>query len=62
MLEHDKYITASEAAILWGLGESTLRAAFNKKDKRFSTDDYRKSGKVWLVKMSAMYKVYGEPN
>lgn len=57
----DEYITAAEAAEIWGLGESTLRVAFNKKDERFEKDDYRKSGKVWLVKKSAIYRVYGEP-
>ena len=45
---------------IWGLGESTLRAAFNNNDKRFMDEDYRKSGKVWLVKRSAMYRIYGE--
>ena len=59
-IAENEIITSQEAAMIWGLGESTLRTAFNNKDKRFNEGDYRKSGKIWLVKRSAMYKVYGE--
>lgn len=59
-ISENEMITSQEAALIWGLGESTLRSAFNNADKRFLEGDYRKSGKVWLVKRSAMYRVYGE--
>lgn len=57
----DEYITAAEATAKWGLSESTLRAAFNRKSKQFQPGEYKKSGKAWLVKLSAMYRIYGEP-
>lgn len=59
--ELDEYITIREASEKWKIGESTLRVAFNKKDKRFNEDEYRKSGNVWLVKQSVLYRNYGLP-
>lgn len=55
----DQVLTSSEACALWNMNESTLRRAFTNQDKRFFSDDYRKSGKVWIVKRTAMERVYG---
>ncbi|KNF07376.1 hypothetical protein CLPU_17c00010 [Gottschalkia purinilytica] len=64
-IAQNEMITAQEAGELWGLSESTLRKVFfnieNGKSNKFKENEYRKSGKVWLVKRSAMYREYGEP-
>lgn len=53
-----EFITASEATQLWGLGESTLRSAIRR--GQFEKDEYRKSGRIWLVSTKAMERMYGE--
>mgnify|MGYP001469523262 CR=1 FL=1 len=53
-----EFITASEAAELWGLGESTLRSAIHR--KRFKDGECKKPGRDWFVKVSAMKRLYGE--
>lgn len=55
----DKIYTAAEATKLWGLGESTLRSAIHR--GRFKENEVRKSGRIWLIKESAMKRLYGEP-
>jgi hypothetical protein len=50
--------TFSEAAELWGLGESTLRKA--RFDGRFLEGEIRQSGSTWLVTRQAMERLYGE--
>jgi hypothetical protein len=49
--------TFSEAAELWGLGESTLRKA--RFDGRFQEGEIRQSGSTWLVTSQAMERLYG---
>lgn len=56
-VDADEWISASEAAQKWGLGESTIRSAINR--KQFAKGEYRKSGSVWLVRESAMERLYG---
>ncbi len=52
-------LTFAEAAEKWGLGESTLRSAIHR--GRFEEGkEVRKSGKTWLITVSAMKRVYGE--
>lgn len=53
-------MTFAEATEKWGLGESTLRSMVNSNRLKEGLD-YRKSGKVWLIKKDAMVKLYGEP-
>lgn len=55
----DRIYTASEATKLWGLGKTTIRSAI--RSGRFKRGEVRKSGKVWLVKESAMKRLYGDP-
>ncbi|KNF08515.1 hypothetical protein CLPU_6c00010 [Gottschalkia purinilytica] len=64
-IAQNEMITAQEACELWGLSDSTLRKVFfnieNGKSNKFKENEYRKSGKVWLISRSAMYREYGEP-
>lgn len=55
----NEWITLSEAARRWGRADSTLRHAIRR--GRFLPDEVRKSGKVWLVRTSAMIRLYGKP-
>lgn len=58
-VDADEWISASEATEKWGLGASTIRQAIH--EKRLLPGEYRKSGSVWLVRKSAMKRMYGEP-
>ncbi|HEY9059368.1 MULTISPECIES: helix-turn-helix domain-containing protein [Pseudobacteroides] len=51
-------LTFSEAAEIWGIDPSTLRHKVTG-EKLIEGVDYRKSGKVWLITMNAMEKLYG---
>src|SRR5690554_1749706 len=51
-------LTTKEAAELWKLSDdSVVRNSI--RSGRFKEDEVRKSGKVWLIKKSAMERVYG---
>lgn len=52
-------MSVKEIAELWELDTSTLRKAIARGE--FKEGEYRKSGGTWLIKKSAMYRVYGEP-
>lgn len=52
----DEVFTASEAATTWGLAESTVRQAINRKQM-----PARKSANVWLVAKSSMTRKWGDP-
>ena len=55
-----KVYTTTEAAIMWGKDESTVRKAIaNGKFERGI--DYRKAGRITLITRNAMLRVYGEP-
>jgi hypothetical protein len=58
-VDADEWISTSEANERWGLGESTLRSAIRR--GQFEKGEYRKSGSVWLVRESAMKRLYREP-
>lgn len=53
-------MTFAEATKQWGLGDSTLRMAVNRKGL-IEWEDYRKSGSTWIITKEAMYRGYGEP-
>lgn len=57
MTIHD-VLTAPEAAKLWCLDESTVKKACQA--GRFSTKEARKTGKVWLITVSGMERLYGK--
>ncbi|MBE6043559.1 MAG: hypothetical protein E7216_04905 [Clostridium thermopalmarium] len=53
--------TATEAAELWGLNESTVRKAISNIKSKFTPGiDYRKAGSVTLIAKKAMERVYGK--
>jgi len=55
-------LTASEAAKMYGLDESTLRRACTGQKgypPRFTDEECRKSGRVWLITRAGMERVYG---
>lgn len=57
--EIDEVMTVSEAAVLWGKSEGTIRAAI--KAKKFIVGvDYRKAGGTTLITREAMERVYGK--
>jgi hypothetical protein len=55
----NKVFTAPEAAELWGLDPSTVKKSCQQ--GRFTQQEARKSGGVWLVTHEGMERVYG-PN
>ena len=56
----DNLIALSDATILWGLNESTLRKAISY-GKLQEGKDVMKYGKQWIITMEAMVREYGEP-
>lgn len=56
----DGLIALSDATILWGLNESTLRKAIAY-GKLVNGVDVCKYGKQWVVSMKAMVREYGQP-
>ena len=56
----DDLIALSDATILWGLNESTLRKAISY-GKLQEGIDVMKYGKQWIITMEAMVREYGEP-
>lgn len=52
--------TPTEAAVLWGKEESTVRKAIQNGKFEFGVD-YRKSGRITFITKAAMKKVFGEP-
>lgn len=51
--------TTTEAALIWGLNESTVRKAIQKGKFKLGFE-YRKAGRVTLITKEAMERVYGE--
>ena len=56
----DNLIALSDATIIWGLNESTLRKAISY-GKLQEGIDVMKYGKQWIITMEAMVREYGEP-
>lgn len=56
----DNLIALSDATVLWGLNESTLRKAISYGKLKEGTD-VMKYGKQWIITMEAMVREYGEP-
>ncbi len=58
----DSVMTASEAAERWGKADITVRQActgYKKAPPRFKSDEARQSGKVWLITVEGMTRVFG---
>ena len=56
----DGLLAFSDATLLWGLNESTLRKAISY-GKLVVGVDVSKFGKQWIISMEAMKREYGEP-
>lgn len=56
----DGLMAFSDATVLWGLNESTLRKAISY-GKLVNGVDVCKFGKQWVVSMDAMHREYGIP-
>lgn len=60
----EEVMTASEAAELWGKATITIQQAcsgYKKFPPRFTPEECRKSGKIWLVTRAGMERLYGKP-
>lgn len=57
----DGLMAFSDATLLWGLNESTLRKAITY-GKLVNGVDVCKFGKQWVVSMAAMRREYGDPH
>ena len=55
----DSVLSLQEAAELYGKDDSTLRKAIA--DGRFSPNEYRKTGRNYIITKSALERVYGKP-
>lgn len=56
-------MTAAEAAQRWHKADITVRQAcsgYKKSPSRFRDDEIRRSGKVWLITVAGMTRVFGE--
>ena len=56
----DNLIALSDATIIWGLNESTLRKAISY-GKLQEGIDVMKYGKQWVITTEAIFREYGEP-
>ena len=59
----DEVMTAAEAAERWQKADITIRQActgYKKAPPRFKEGEFRRSGKVWLVTVEGMTRVFGE--
>ena len=55
-------MTASEAAERWQKADITIRQActgYKKAPPRFKEGEFRQSGKVWLITVEGMTRVFG---
>jgi len=55
----DMVMSLKEASEEWGLDDSTLRRAIS--SGRFRPDEYRKTGRNYIILKSGMKRVYGSP-
>jgi len=54
----DEWMSAKEAADRWKIDSSTIRHSIRR--GRFKEGECRKSGDVWLIRKSAMERLYGD--
>ena len=58
----DSVMTATEAAERWGKPDRTVRQACTGQKgypPRFNPGEFRQSGKVWLITVEGMTRVFG---
>ena len=51
--------TIAEASEIWGKPSRTIKSAID--SGRFLPNETRQSGKTWLIKRSALVRLWGEP-
>ena len=59
----DEVMTTSEAAARWGVSAITVKQACSGQKgfpPRFKEDEFRKSGRTWLVTRAGMERLYGK--
>ena len=63
-MSEDRWLSTSEISQRWGVYDSTIRMAIKegriREDERMKTG-YGPYGGVWLVKESAVRRLYGRP-
>jgi len=60
--EFSDIMSTSEAAERWGLKSETIKRACQGQKgypPRFKSDEFRKTGKIWLVTRQGMERLYG---
>lgn len=58
----NEVMTAAEAAEKWGKAPITVQQAcsgYRKSLPRFTSDEARKAGRIWLVTRAGMERLYG---
>lgn len=58
----DEVMTAAEAAEKWGKAPITIQQAcsgYKKSSPRFTSNEARKAGRIWLVTRAGMERLYG---
>ena len=58
----DEVMTATEAAERWHKADITIRQActgYKNSPPRFHEGEFRRSGKVWLITVEGMTRVFG---
>lgn len=54
----DEWLSVKEAAEMWEIDSSTIRHSIRR--NRFKPGEFRKSGDIWLIRESAMERLYGK--
>lgn len=61
-MNFEDVMTTTEAAERWGVSATTIKLyclGTKNQTPKFNKNEYRKSGKVWLVTKSGMERVFG---
>lgn len=61
-MNFEDVMTTAEAAERWGVSATTIKLyclGTKNQTPKFNKNEYRKSGKVWLVTKSGMERVFG---
>lgn len=61
-MKKEDVMTTAEAAERWGVSATTIKLyclGTKNQSPKFNKNEYRKSGKVWLVTKAGMERVFG---
>lgn len=62
-MNFEDVMTTAEAAERWGVSATTIKLyclGTKNQSPKFNKNEYRKSGKVWLVTKAGMERVFGQ--